>query len=709
MSLRNLYIKTHYDSGVGDNILDDFYIKALGTSVEYCRIAGFFSSTSLAVAARGVRGLIENQGKMKLIVSPRLSKEDADIITKATISPEKILGKNMLHEIEEIEDLVDKDHVAALGWLMAKGILEIRVALVYDDAGELFDYEKAREKGLFHIKVGVIKDTKGDVISFSGSINETASGWVKNIEEFKVFKMWEAGQQKYCMDDIEKFNIYWNDNSKNVKTFKMPEVIRKKIIEITPKDINDIKCLRKSRTIQKKDEVNKNELNLFDYQKEAVETWERNNCRTIFEMATGTGKTRAAIGCMVNALKKNKRMVFVIVCPQGTLSLQWKNEIEKLGIELDDYIIAESTMSNWRKSLEKALLNVATGITENCIVYTTCDTFSGDDFIEIVTKNKHNMKYMIIGDEVHGLGAKMISRGLLNIYDLRLGLSATPDRWFDEIGTKKIKDFFGYEKFEFSIKDALVKINPLTNRTYLTPYKYIPYFTTLTGDEIDDYNRLSKRIRKLFHKAKNDEDAADSLENLNFIRANIHKSALNKFTELENILDDWEDEIRDTIIFVTGQQMQTVINIMFDRHISSHKYTKDEGKKPAKKYNGMTERQYIISKFKSNDYQALLAIKCLDEGIDIPSAENAILLASSTNPREYIQRIGRIIRRYPGKEEATLYDIIIVPDYKRLHPELRNLEKRIFEKEMVRIFEIADNAVNSSEVTKKVFSILQEG
>lgn len=709
MGLRDLDLKASYDSGIGDNVLEDFYIKALSNAVEYCRIAGFFSSTSLAVSARGVRGLIENKGKMKLIVSPRLSKEDVEIIEQATISPETVLENNLIEEINDIENFVFNDHIAALGWLMAKGILEIRVALVYNDDGNVLDYEQVNEKGLFHIKVGIMKDANGDILSFSGSINETASGWVRNVEEFKVFKIWEPGQDEYCKGDIMKFYTYWNNGVNNVKIFEMPEAVKKKIIEKSPQDINDIKCLSKSRIKKQKEETVDIGINLFGYQKQAIELWKNNSYKLICEMATGTGKTITAIGCMASVINKYKPIVFFIICPQGTLALQWKEDIEKLNINYDYYVLADSTVKNWRTDLERNLLSIAAEMIETCIVYATFDTFSGKDFTRIVTENKYNTTYMLVGDEMHGLGSRKRSRGLLDVYDFKLGLSATPDRWFDEFGTAKLREYFGKEKFEFSIRDALITVNPLTNKTYLTPYKYIPFFTTLTDEEIEQYNSLSKSITRLYNKAKNSEEEADRLENLMFLRANIHKSAFNKYVEFEKILDELGKDIKDTIIFVSDQQIGKAIDILSRRRICVHKYTESEGKRPLKKYGGMTERQYIISKFKSNDYQALLAIKCLDEGIDIPSAETAILLASSTNPREYIQRIGRIIRRYPEKEVATLYDIIIVPDYCRMNPELRILEKKIFDKEMIRVFEIAENAINSSEIVREIFLVTQEG
>lgn len=711
LGLKDLDLKVSYESGT-DDLLNDFYIKTLEQAVEYNRISGFFSSTSLAVSARGVKGLVCNGGKMHLIMSPRLSEEDITCITNATMSPEKILESSLLKEIDSIEDLIINDHVAALGWLIAHEILEIKIAVVYDDVGNILDYEDVEQKGIFHIKVGVIKDKKGDTISFSGSINETASGWMNNVEEFKVFKMWQGEQKDYCKSDIEKFNSYWNTSGKgNVKIYDIPDAVKKSLLMRAPRDIGDINCWKKAK---KKSDNEKNSnliegLSLFDYQLKAIQMWWENGKRLICEMATGTGKTRVAIGCITKLLNTKQAIVIFVVCPQGTLALQWKADIDTLKIRHDDFLVADGTVPKWRIKLEDKLLDIALKNSKSCIVYTTFDTFSKLDFMKIVTENKGKIKYMLIGDEVHGMGATVVSRGLLEIYEYRLGLSATPKRWFDDLGTAKIINYFGNKTFEFTIKDALITINPLTNNTYLTKYIYKPFFTVLSDDEIDRYNNLTKQIIRQFNKAKNDTEALSKLENMMFIRAAIHKSAFNKYEIFEQILEMENDDIRDMIVFVSDKQMQEVINIMSRRRIRVHKITQEEGTKEMSIYSGRSERQYIIDKFKEGDFQALLAIKCLDEGIDIPSAEKAVLLASSSNPREYIQRIGRVIRRFSGKEQATIYDIIIKPEYSRMSPELIKIEKRIFDKELIRVFKIANNAENNADIAKLIFDVKREG
>ena len=717
MGFRDLKLLPSYNSNT-DDVLNDFYIKALNKAVSYKRIAGFFSSASLAISAQGIGGLLKNNGHMQLIVSPRLTSQDTKVIKKAIKTPEEIIEDNMLNEIEQIygiKGLIENDYVTALGWLLANKLLEIKVAVVYDKNKELLDFYKLKEQGIFHMKVGILEDINGDIISFSGSINETASAWTSNIEEFKVFKQWEPGQSEYCNSDIKKFDLYWNDVLEGVKVYRIPEAVEKNIIKMVPNDydidrfmVREAQNYYRGHLVHNTDKGCGSKINLFDYQKKAIELWNENNNSMIFEMATGTGKTIAAIGCMASVVDKKSPIVFFIICPQNTLLLQWEENIKDMKLRHDEHVIADSTNINWRNELEKLLLCMNVGKYDSAIVYSTFDTYYSKDFINIITSNKKNINYMIVADEVHGLGSKQRSRGLLDIYNLRLGLSATPERWFDEIGTDRIINYFSNNKFEFGLHDALTKINQLTGKTYLTPYRYIPLFTHLEDNELEQYNELSKKILNLSRRAKTDNDLEDILENIIFQRANIHKNAINKYDLLEKILDELGNGVRDLIIYLSDKQMDRVISMTSLRNIRVHKFVQSKGVTKSKKYGGRTEREDIIKRFMDKDYQILLAIKCLDEGIDIPSAEMAILMSSSTNPREYIQRIGRVIRRYPGKEEASIYDMIIIPSYDRMDPRLKQLEFRIFEKEINRIIEIAKNARNSSEIIIDVYNILEE-
>lgn len=698
MSLKTIPLKRTYSSDL-DDILFDFYIPALKESVKYSRLAGFFSSTSLAIAARGILGLIKNGGTMKLIVSPKLHKEDLKAMLDAYDYPEKYIEKKMIEELERLEEGFIQDHVFVLGWMVANKKLEIKIAIVYDEEGRPLGYDEIQERGIFHQKVGILEDLDGNIVTFSGSVNETATGWLENIEEFKVFRSWVPLEEDYVNADIIKFSRFWNNQSQRVKVIDIPSAVKKKFIEIAPQDIEKIDLEKWYKKMKKK------KIKLYQYQKDAVNSWLENNMRGIFEMATGTGKTFTALGCLDRVSQNNQKLLAIITCPYQHLVQQWKREIEKFGIEYDELLIADSSNPSWRDHLSDTIIDIELGYKSIVIVLTTHSTFSSDDFINIIHKCTEKIDLFLIGDEVHGLGSEKRRKGLIEKYNLRLGLSATPRRWFDTIGTNVIYNYFGGIIYEFPLEKAINTINPATGRTYLTPYRYIPKFVSLTNYELEDYLNKTKQIAINYTRAKSEEEKEKIVESLMFKRADIIKNAINKYEILENILSEIGSTIEYTIIYCTPQQIDYIMRIVNRMGIIAHRFTMDEGTNPQRKYNGLSERDFILQKFAERKYQVLVAMRCLDEGVDVPPARTAILMASSGNPREYVQRIGRIIRRAPGKNEATIYDIVVVPSFSELPPELRELELKIFEKELRRYEDIAKIAINNAEAIKLIYEI----
>ena len=685
-----------------DDIVNDFYVPALAEAVEYERLAGFFSSTSLAIAARGMVGLVKNDGVMRLVVSPRLTRKDIDVLTSGESKLEKVVGERMLLEIDELQSEFVRDHVFALAWLVAKRRLEIRVAVPYDSEGNLLDSDASRSAGMFHQKVGIMKDRQGDVLTFSGSVNESASSWLENIEEFKVFSEWEEAEREYIEADRAKFSRFWNGEAKNVKTMDIPTAVRRRLVKIAPKDVDLLNLGR----FYRRREGPRSKITLFEHQQEAVKCWINNDMKGIFEMATGTGKTFTALACFVEASRKCPSLLAIVCCPTQHLVQQWKKEVKKFGLRLD-IIIADSTNHSWRRSFSHALLDIALGHKKKCIVITTHRTFSSDDFVGTVKDvyRKDDFPLMVIGDEVHGLGATKTREALLDDYLLRLGLSATPKRWFDLAGTEIIYDYFGGTVREFTLKDAINTVNPLTKKTYLSPFRYIPKFVSLTGEELEEYLQLSQAIGRRYSGAKGDLEKDDILQILMFKRADVIKNAESKLLALSGILDEIGNEIKWCITYCSPQQIGRAMLMFRERDLIAHRFTMEQGTKPEDKYGGVSEREFILDEFAKGNYQVLAAMKCLDEGVDIPPARIGILMASSGNPREYIQRIGRLIRRYPDKAEARIYDIIVVPSIESLPGELKAMEWMIFKRELKRYEEVAMVALNSAEALKSVYDV----
>lgn len=707
MSFRDLDIKSNYESGIGD-IVQDFYEPVLADSVLYDRIAGFFTSTSLAVAARGMAKFIQNGGIMRLVTSPILSSEDIAIMQKVIDNANNITASELGLDLTNLEDTLISDHVKALGWLLSQGRIEIKLAIVVDDKGLPITKENLISHGLFHQKVGILTDKEENHLSFSGSINETASAWTRNDEEFKVFKEWEESCE-YYKKDREKFDEIWSGNKDNVCVIPLPKAIREELISYSKDfDVDTISARKYLSRKKKESSFELDGISLFFYQKEALAKWRNAGYSMLFEMATGTGKTRTAIAGMNYLMHQHERIITIISCPQNTLAKQWKSEVEKLNIYSDETDVIDGTHTNWRNALKTICLQNSAGFADKCIIYTTHDTASSPDFTKaILDCVGKRTKLLFIGDEVHWLGARKLRCALLDRYDFRIGLSATPSRWFDDSGTRLIGNYFGNEHFEFTLKDALSEINPLTGKHFLVDYFYHIHRITLTEEESDRYAILTERISKLYRVKDTDDDAAELYERLIEQRANIVKNAENKYPILSSILDNLskQGELEDLIIFVSPQQKETVIDILNEKGIIFHQLTQEEGTKPKAQYNGLTERQHIIQKFVEKKYKVLVAIKCLDEGIDIPTATRGILMASSTNPREYVQRIGRIIRQEHTKKYAYLYDICVESSSNIFDDGIREIDQKIRRKELARLTEIAEYAINSADALKNIFAL----
>jgi superfamily II DNA or RNA helicase len=704
MSFKDLNIKPCYESGI-DDIIEDFYVPVLSESVQYDRIAGFFSSSALAIASRGLHDFIIHQGKMRIITSPILNSDDAAIIERITNAPDSIELEDLGVYVDNIEDEFESNHVKALGWMLYNGLLEMKLAIVKNENGEISPASELMGNGLFHQKVGVLTDGDGNKLSFSGSINESASAWVYNDEEFKVFKDW-TDSSDYYLRDKKRFEEIWYGQRNNIKVFNLPDAIKNKLIQYSRNF--DIESISINHYHKKKQSLAKNkDISLFYYQEDALAKWKNNSYRLLFEMATGTGKTRTAIAGIARVKKSVNKTLTIISTPQNTLSAQWKYELDKFNLGFDESAIIDGTIPQWQTVLSKILLNNAIGLADHVVIFTTHTTASSNKFISTIQSDlSQDTLAIFVGDEVHWLGARNNRKALLQLYKYRIGLSATPTRWFDDEGTQVLLDYFGNSNYEFTIHDALTKTNPLTGKHFLVNYFYHISSVPLNQDETLEYKKVSSQLLRLQSRIKTEADAQEKYDRLLERRANILKNADAKYEELERILDVIEKKngLSNLIIFVSPEQLERVMKILFNRNIIFHKLTESEGTKKERKYGGISEREYIIKAFKSNQYKALVAIKCLDEGIDIPSASTGILMASSTNPREYVQRIGRIIRQDEGKTFANLYDICIDKIH-GLEGEEIELERRVKKKEAIRLTEIAENAINSADALKVIMNL----
>ena len=678
MSYKDLLIQTSYETTENKTkLLEEFYIPLLEQSKQYFRIAGFFSSSSLVIASKGIEGLIKNNGIMRLLISPRLSEQDVKVLKSCNY--EELPDTLSIFQELNFDDFSEFDNLQALAWLLANKKLEIKIVV-----------DKNSEDSIFHQKIGIGYDAEGNMISFSGSINETAQAWLNNIEEFKTFKSWEAGQVDYLISDLKKFNEYWNGEREQIAAvYTIPQSIKEKIIEVAPKDISDLSIMKKYSK-ERKEKVK--EISLFAHQRAAVNLWKENDMRLLMEMATGTGKTRTAIGCMLELLGKVNNFLVIVATPQNTLSRQWKRDIEEeLDISFESSKIIDGSNHRWKGDLEVCLLDLNSGMINNAIIYTTHSTLSDEKFIQIIKDNCGATRIMLACDEVHAIGSEHQQLALLDIYQYRVGLSATPERMFDEYGTSVIRRYFGGKSFEFTIKDALGTINPLTGKPFLNQFYYHPVFVSLNDSERDRYSKLSREIAVVSSAEEVDQER---LNMLLIRRANILKNAENKMETVERLICELNvgERIKDTIVFSTDKQVEPLLNMLASHAISRCKITEEESTTKKVGIRGNTEREEYIDQFRRGEVQVLVGIKCLDEGIDIKTARIAILMASSTNPREYVQRVGRVIRPSKNKSFSHIYDLIVCPEG------AVDSDLRILKKEANRAMQIAENAINKQEV-----------
>lgn len=689
-----------YDTNFCSNIVDSFYSPALSNSVSYDRQSGYFSSSSLAIASEGIIGLIENGGTMRLLTSPIISEDDLAILEKISNDVEgltnelsKIIEKNL------DEEFLRNESTEALGWMLLHNKLEIRLILVQEE-GKILPSSIVDQYGIFHNKVGIFKDDSGNIVSFSGSINETYGGLVRNIESFEVFCSWKNGAEEHIMPHIDRFERYWDIGKCGRSiTVEFPDAIKNKWISSVPKRKEDLSIFKK--TVKG--------IRVRDYQTEAINQWFKNDCRGIFNMATGTGKTLTAIFAVKRKVEELKKPFTLIVAVpnQHLIKEPWVHDIEKYLIDDNaqhELITAYSGNNKWLSDLKNAQLKTMLKQTSAIVIVTTYDTLCSDKFVDSVKKLKTDK--LLIADEVHNAGAEIYRTGLLDEYKYRLGLSATPARYLDDEGTDFLINYFDKEVFEFSLQKAINTINPDTGKTFLTPYKYYPIFVSLNEEEIQEYASYSKKIVAAFSIEEPTLQQRHYLSKLLIQRARIGKNAAQKYTKFRELIPTfYKNGVFDHCLVYcsdgkdpedgTTRCIESVVSMLNEADITNRRFNSSDDNE---------ERREILKHFANGDTSTLVAIKCLDEGVDVPSTKNAIILASTGNPREYIQRRGRILRHSEGKEFALLYDFVIIPGN---IPGYHETENQIFNVEYRRFREFSSSSINKEENEKIINQVIQ--
>lgn len=671
-SFKDLDIKLLLDTSEND-LINDFFKPVLCNSIRYDRGVGYFSSGWLRMNAIGMSSFAENSGHARWITSPIMDESDWEALKAGEKAKNDIIAKNiLLIGIPNLKKGLKEYTLSTLAWLVADGIIDFKIALP----------KNILQYGEFHDKFGVFHDLYGNIISFSGSYNDTIQGNI-NYESIKVFKSWIPEYTSLVLSEQTRFNNLWNNQDKNLEVYDLPSAAKEEIIKLRkhnrPYKSKKDRITFISPSIEYP-QVPEN-IKLRDYQIEALQTWMNNDFIGIFEMATGTGKTITSLSCSIELFEKLNRLVIIISCPYQHLVVQWEKEAEKFGYHP---ITAFDNKDTWFNNLNERIIEFNHSDVNNICIVTTYDTFMGETFQQTISRV--NGPLLIIGDEVHHLGSEKRISLLPKNAKYRLGISATPARWYDEKGTKRIFEYFGEIIYKFPLKKAI-------KEGYLTQYYYYPKIVELTEEEIIEYEYLSKKIGILFNMGA-DPDDNENLLRLLIKRSEVLQNAENKIPTIINLVDNIPN-ISHTLFYCTPQQMDKLLRILGrEKHIRVHRFTYHENH---------SLRKNLLKNFDKGILQALLAIKCLDEGVDIPSTKTAFFLSSSSNPREFVQRRGRILRNYPEKDFAEIYDLIVSPPPMIISGS--DIEKNILRKELQRFKEFAENSINMNSAYDVIWKL----
>jgi superfamily II DNA or RNA helicase len=699
-----------YRSG-DQNLFQDFYTPALKVAVKYDRAVGFFSSGALISNLQGLSGLIKNDGHMRLIIGHPLNEQEFDAVKQGYRT------KGLLTSFEESLDSIldniegkEADRLSLLSYLIASNRLTIKFAL--------------RKRGMYHEKIGVIYDQKGNRLVFHGSANETVyaldAGY--NAESISVFRSWdEHSFELYGEPYVEGFERLWLGNQKNTVTMDVPSTFYEKISSKFPasekykakivepnyedeyEDFFDGEGAFNKPKIPRK--IDGNEFLIRDHQKHAIRSWVQNGYKGILKLSTGSGKTITSIYAATKVFEarseKSLKTVLIVSVPYQELASQWVKNLQLFNIRP---IECWGSRTAWHEDLKKEVLDLRMGAIEFLSIVVVNRTMEGDHFQNLMVQLSAN-DIMLIGDECHNHGASKTNSALPDCY-YRMGLSATPYRSdedelespFPNSAKENINKYYGGIVSEYSLGDAI-------HDKVLCEYEYKIVPVHLTEEEEEEYEYLSSEIGKLIMYAKGSTKVTKNSELTRLCgqRSRLLGSALNKLPALEQLVKEIPKTQRKHSLFYCGEGraqnledspgasnprvIDQVSTVLGDSGWHTSRFTSEESSR---------DRAVIMNNFKNGTIDALVSMKVLDEGVDVPICDKAFILASTRNPRQYVQRRGRVLRRHGDKERATIYDFVVLPNGDSVH------SQRLKDAELERVDDFALLAINRFEVEGQI-------
>lgn len=699
MTLKDLHIEKEYRNLKCD-VINEFYIPVLSTAVKYKRAVGFFNSAALYEIAIGLKNLASNKGKFELIVSPRLTDEDIKSIQLGYEKRQEVIEAALLRDFHEPKNKVEISKLNLLANLIADNILDIKVAFKLD----------AHSAGIFHEKMGIVIDSEGNKLAFTGSMNETYSGLLQNYESIDVFCSWRDEDAERVAIKEYAFDNLWDNLDTAMEVIPFPQIA---IDKLNKYKLKENEALFESQDVDAKPDQTSDffripeSIELHDYQVKAIDTWMSKGCRGIFDMATGTGKTYTALGALAKLSEKlRNHLAVVIVCPYQHLVEQWVEDICAFGVKP---LICYSRY-NWKKTLARMISDYSLGITDNFCVITTNATFVTPAMQNELAKM--NGDFCLVVDEAHNFGSKKQIACMSEKFNFRLALSATIVRHHDEYGTQRLFDYFGDKCIEYTLKEAITAGK-------LTPYYYYPVLVSFNEEELHEYVEITDKVAKILKKVPHGDDLPQSAERLLIKRARIIAGAQEKVVKLKEVITPYQNA--NHLLVYCGATRVESLYLNETAIDSDDKRQIDEATSLLGNVLGMRvtqftaaedsrQRELIKEQFSKGEIQALVAIKCLDEGMNIPGIETAFILASSTNPKEYIQRRGRVLRKAPGKQYAKIYDFITLPrplDEYSFQSSIQ-AELSLVKREVERMRDFQELSENPSDVTEIIRAITEK-
>lgn len=631
------------------NVDTEVFFPAFSSASSVDCMMGYFSSESLRDLAVSLSHFLRsNQFQIRLIISPNLSKKDLDALQEAAK-----LDKNLVHFLfpgfELTEDCLRTRCVAALSYLVASNRLVFRIAL--------------QKKGLFHTKCWIFKTYTG-WMTIHGSANLTGAGLSANTEQITIDKEWEDSRSKKVVDKIrDTFFALWKGGYKNIVTIELNRTTLKYLKEVNEKTANLVehpnylneKFLEElnNTAITPRKLTVPNWLNYqsgeFSHQGEAISAWVKEG-RGILSIATGGGKTLTSLVAACLVTQKEEKLLVVVAVPTVALLSQWAENIRSFQVE--PLMSEKRSVAKLKQDLRGRIRKMRHGASINEVIVVTHESLKSD-LADALQQISCELPVMLIGDEVHNLGSDGFQKARKPDFRYRMGLSATYERQFDEQGTKFLLDYFGNVVYEFPLSKAIGKC--------LVNYDYFVHRVFLNAEEQDEWTDLTVQIGKLSYTSDypDGDPQKERWKRLCLKRRKVIESAEGKMRKFSSILPQERRAVKRTLVFCTDKypaQILELNKILQDRLVNFHQVTQAETQNTS-----MLAK--IVSSYASGELQVLTSKRVLDEGFDAPQTETAYFIASNTVRRQWIQRLGRILRLSPAtkKTKATLHDFVVLP------------------------------------------------